>query len=69
MKNYEALVCCINLMSLASVDNDKLRLGNSSYHVQPHSIVVKYQPDFESTCSFRSSQGPVVRKAFSLNGG
>ncbi len=26
----------------ASVDNNKLWLNNSSYHAQPHSIIVKY---------------------------
>ncbi len=33
MKNYEAEVCRHQLRPKAEIDNDKLRLRNSSYHV------------------------------------
>ena len=42
MKNYEASVCRYHPQPLVSVDNDKLRLHNSSYNAQPHSIIVNY---------------------------
>ena len=43
IKNYQASVCHYQpCMSSTWVDNDKRRLGNSSYHVYPHSIIVNY---------------------------
>ena len=40
MKNYQAEVCYYEPRPKAEVDNDKLRLGNSSNRVQPHSMMV-----------------------------
>ncbi len=42
MKDYQASVCRYQPQLLASVDNDNLRLDNSSQLSQPHSIIVKY---------------------------
>ena len=33
---------CVILLSFASADNTNLGLDNSSYHTQPHSIIVNY---------------------------
>ncbi len=40
MKNYQAEVCCYRPKPKAEVDNDKLRLANSSYHVKTELSVV-----------------------------
>ncbi len=42
MKNYQASVCRYQPLPLTSVDNDKLRLDNSAYFAQLHSMIVNY---------------------------
>ena len=43
MKDFQASVCRYQSQPLGSIDNDKLWLNNSSYHAQPHLIIVKYK--------------------------
>ena len=46
----KASACVIHL-SFASADNTNLGLDNSSYHTQPHSIIVNYFRIFEGEIS------------------
>ena len=57
MKNYQASVCPrYEPQPLASVDNDKLRLDISSYHAQPHSIIVNYLHYHFQSCENKSNK-------------
>ena len=50
-------VCRYQPKPSPSVDNDKLRLDNSSYHAQPHLIIVRY---LEKEGSYKNSTKEVT---------